>query len=233
MSEQVQPLATSGEQVQPLATSGQVQPLATSEQVQPLASFGIYVINLDHRQDRLLQITKELQGIPFKRFSAIKTSPGIVGCGLSHLAVLKEARALGIKNLLIFEDDFTFMVDKDTFWKKINDFFVSGQPFDVLMLSYSLQKSEPFGDGILKVLEAQTTSGYIVNHRFYDKLIDLYEEEMPLLESTGKHWIYAVDQIWKKLQPEADWFAFTPRLGKQIASMGDCGYTPEFKDYGV
>ena len=196
---------------------------------------GVYVINLDRRKDRLQQITAELEsfGLPFTRFSAIETRPGINGCGLSHMTILKDAKRLGLKNVLIFEDDFTFLVSKDEFWAGINDFFSSGQPFDVLMLAYAIQDSVPHSPGFLKVLEAQTASGYIVNERFYDKLIALYEEAMPKLLVTGHHWIYANDQVWKKLQPAADWFAFAKRQGKQRASHNDAGYEQAYTDYGV
>ena len=196
---------------------------------------GVYVINLDRRTDRLREITEELSGVglPFKRFSAIETRPGINGCGLSHMTILKDAKRLGLKNVLIFEDDFTFLVSKDEFWAGINDFFSSGQPFDVLMLAYAIQDSVPHSPGFLKVLEAQTASGYIVNERFYDKLIALYEEAMPKLLVTGHHWIYANDQVWKKLQPAADWFAFAKRQGKQRASHIDTGYEQGYADYGL
>ena len=190
----------------------------------------IYVINLDHRTDRLEEITKELEGLKFKRFPAIKTTPGIIGCGLSHLAVLKEARELGLKEVLIFEDDFTFSESKEYCWKTVEE-FLKNETYDVVMLGYNMQKSAPYKPGLLKVLEAQTASAYIVNHRFYDKLINLFEEAMPLLQSTGKHWVYANDQVWKKLQPGADWFAFEPRMGYQRASFSD--NSQKYEDYRV
>ena len=193
---------------------------------------GVYVINLDRRPDRLKEITKELDdiGLTFKRFPGIDRKPGIYGCGMSHLAVLKEARRLGLKNVLIFEDDFTFHVSKETFWATMNDFLYEAD-YDVLMLGYSIQHSKPHREGVLKVLEAQTASAYIVNQRFYDALIALYEEAMPLLLSTGQHWVYANDQVWKKLQPRADWFALTPRLGRQRPSWSD--NSNAFMDHGV
>jgi glycosyl transferase family 25 len=191
---------------------------------------GVYVINLDRRPDRLDEITGELDkiGLPFKRFAAIDRKPGILGCGLSHLAVLKEARELGLKNVLIFEDDFTFTVGKEEFWKKMAD--LSGTEFDVCMLGYALLHYRMHTSLLVKVLEAQTASAYIVSQSFYDPLIALYEEAMPLLQKTGHHWIYANDQVWKRLQPAANWFAFKERLGRQRPSWSD--NNDAFADYG-
>ena len=191
------------------------------------------MINLDRRVDRMGEIEAELAKVelPFERFSAIERKPGILGCGLSHLAVLKEARRRGLKNVLILEDDFTFLVDKENFWRMITLFFESGEDYDVLMLSYNEQHVKGYTPTLWKILEAQTASGYIVNASMYDRLIALYEEAMPMLEVTGKHWIYANDQIWKKLQPWTNWFAFRVRVGRQRPSYSD--NSEAFMDHGV
>ena len=192
----------------------------------------IIYINLENRNERKKEIEGELNkfGLSYKRFNAISAPNfGILGCGLSHLAVLKMARANKWKNVLIFEDDFMFLVDKEEFEKNIGLLFNEENPvdFDVCMLSYNLIKSVPSVKYpfLNKVLEVQTTSGYIVNEKMYDRLIELYEWSTPLLESTKMHWVYALDQIWKKLQPSANWYSFTTRLGKQRPSYSDNGET--------
>lgn len=194
---------------------------------------GIFFINLDKRTDRRALIEKEFAtvGLEAERFTAFERSPGIVGCGESHLTCLKLARERGWKNVLIFEDDFEFIVNKEEFWVQLKRFFNDEIDYDVLMFSYLMHKSEPFNDYLLKVQYASTASAYIVNNCFYDSLIDLYEESFPLLKSTGKHWLYANDQVWKKLQTISRWYAFTPRLGRQRASFSDNSLT--FQNYGV
>ena len=184
---------------------------------------GVFFINLDRRVDRLAEISEELSlmGIEGERFSAVDRSPGILGCGLSHLSVLKLARERGYRNVLIFEDDFTFLVSKQVFWRQIRMFFDTIVDYDVVMLSYNAEESMNHNELCFRVLSASTASGYIVNSRFFDALIRLYEEAMPLLESTGKHWIYANDQVWKRLQPDAKWYGFCLRLGKQRRSYSD------------
>jgi hypothetical protein len=132
--------------------------------------------------------------------------------------------------VLIFEDDFEFVVTPDEFWKAINGFFAKGLRYDVLMLSHLIKKSFPFDNDLVKVNEAQTASGYLVNSYFYDVIIDLYEKNLPILETTGKHWIYANDQIWKEIQASYTWYGFIKRLGRQRASFSDNSL--EFMDRG-
>jgi GR25 family glycosyltransferase involved in LPS biosynthesis len=193
----------------------------------------IIYINLERRLDRLHEITEELTTISLEgeRFNAIPNSNGIVGCGYSHLEVLKLAKQRGYKNILILEDDFTFLIPKEEFEKELTMLFEKEIQFDVCMLAYNLMESEtivhtPF---LKRVLSAQTASAYIVNSTYYDTLINLYNVAIPLLEKTGQHWIYANDQIWKRLQRKDNWVCFTTRIGKQRASYSDNGQS--YVDY--
>jgi hypothetical protein len=75
----------------------------------------IYLINLDSRPDRLaraLTIFNQL-GIAdrVERLSGIvpPDGNGRQGCLLSHIETIKRAKALGLKNVLVFEDDFELM----------------------------------------------------------------------------------------------------------------------------
>lgn len=77
----------------------------------------IIYINLDKRIDKLEEINNELKNYNLydkaERFSAVYHSSGTVGCGKSHLSVLKMAKERKYKNILILEDDFYFVVSKD------------------------------------------------------------------------------------------------------------------------
>ena len=179
-------------------------------------------INLDKRTDRKEQIEGELRrmGIDqFERFPAVKHAEGAIGCAHSHLNVLKEAKERGYPSILILEDDFEFVVPKEEFWRAIEA--VKDVDYDVIMLGYALNSHEDYNDTLLKVLDAQTASAYLVNSGFYDALIKNYEEAIPKFEATGEHWKYANDQSWKTLQPHSKWYAFKNRMGKQRASHSD------------
>ena len=192
---------------------------------------GVYYINLESRTDRKQEIEEELNkmGLKYNRFNAIQNDYGIIGCTQSHLEVLKDAKKNNLKNVLIFEDDFLFLISKERFWNQVTTFFDQNNDYDVLMLSYNLNKSEDYNEQLLKVLDCQTASGYIVNNKFFDKLINLYEQNLPLLISTGMHWVYANDVVWKQLQPNSNWFALKERVGLQRPSYSNL--TNSFVDY--
>lgn len=195
----------------------------------------VFYINLDKRTDRKEFILREFEtlGIPeekIERFSAIYHEMGCYGCGQSHLSVLKLARDRKYKNILIFEDDFQLLVDKDTFWKHISHVFEKNIPYDVVMPSYNSSEEYPFDEFLSYTRNCQTASCYMVSGNFVEKLIENLEEGLPHLLSTEMHWVYTNDQYWKRLQT-GNWFICTTRLGKQRSGFSDLAR--EYVDYNV
>ncbi len=187
----------------------------------------IFYINLDKRTDRRKEIEQELKSYNLydnaERIQAIHTpEQGILGCTMSHLATLKLAKERNYNQVLILEDDFYFIITKEELEEELNRFFSMNIPYDVCMISYKINQSVPTEyDFLAKVIDGQTCSGYIVHHSFYDKLINIFEEAIPPLRETKQHWIYANDQIWKRLQPESNWYALTKRCGRQRDGFSD------------
>jgi glycosyl transferase family 25 len=192
---------------------------------------GVFYINLDHRTDRRAEIEKELtdMDLKFERFPAIRTQYGLVGCGLSHLAVLKEAKARGYPNVLIFEDDFQFLVTKEEFHASLQK--ALAKEYDVIMLGYNTDETPEVVDGRMRLTNVQSASGYIVHSRMYDTLLAVQEEAVKRLDETKMHWLYANDKSWKVLQPTTLWYALQPRTGKQRPSISDADYAPKFVEY--
>lgn len=196
----------------------------------------IIYINLDKRRDRRRRIEEEFKrmGIPpdkIERFAAIDDEKRPRwGCHKSHLQVLEIARNRGYKNVLVLEDDFQFIVEKQLFYSKVS--LLNSLDYDVVMLSYSLQgKQQPFNDTFGKLIEAQTASGYLVHSRFYDKLIETLSDGLLQLKKTGNHGKFCNDQCWKKLQPTSKWFYYLRRIGKQGTSYSDIERS--MVDYGL
>lgn len=183
----------------------------------------VFYINLEHRVDRKLEIESELDkiGLKYKRFNAIKNNNGVIGCSKSHLELIKYARDNKLKNILIFEDDFQFIISKNKFWENINYFINKCVDYDVLLLGSNTIKSNNYDDKLLKIIDAQTCSGYLVNEKIFDKLIKVWEQGLINLEKTNINQLFICDQSWKILQPEGNWYTFKNKIGIQRPSYSD------------
>lgn len=184
----------------------------------------IYYINLDSRKDRkekfLSQAEKYLKNFDVERFPAIQHNPGFIGCAMSHLAVLKDARDKGYRNIIVFEDDFEFIVPKNLFHKNLQKLFLEEIDFDVVFLSYNTRHIKRFNSFLSNAKNIQTASGYLVNGKYLPTLIQTLEDGLQKLIETKDESLYANDQCWKPLQNKR-WFVFSPRIGIQGASHSD------------
>lgn len=196
----------------------------------------IYYINLEKRKDRLEQIHEELTKMDIfqysERFNAIPTPQfGILGCTKSHCAVMKMALENKYKNILIFEDDFTFLVDKPVFYQELNQIFDANVDFDVVMFAYNIKSDEPCEYPFLtRVKDASTASCYLIRGEYLKHIIELYETAIVQLETTRMHWLFANDAVWKVLMEKDRWFATKTRIGYQRPSFSD--NSNEFMNHG-
>jgi len=192
----------------------------------------IYYINLDKRIDRKHEFEAQIP-IFFneikdnvERFPAIFNSNGAIGCCSSHIEVLKKARTQGYKYIIIFEDDFQFIVTNTIFYNNIHKLFElvnNGLDFKVVMLSYNALNKLHYNDLLDISTNVQTASGYLVNCKYIDELINCLENGLDMFCKTGKHWLYTNDQSWKTLQQDNKWFLFKERIGIQRPSFSDLG----------
>jgi hypothetical protein len=184
-----------------------------------------FFINLDRRVDRRLQFETEASrmGIEVERFPAIGHKVPALGCTMSHLAVLKLARARGYEHVCIFEDDFQFIVSNEEYRAVIaaipND-------FDVVMLGWYINESLPYNIVFGKAVSATTASAYIVNRKFYDTIISTLETAASLFEAnlhdiSRSISLYINDQYWIRIQPSANWLYSLKRIGRQRPGYSD------------
>jgi GR25 family glycosyltransferase involved in LPS biosynthesis len=191
----------------------------------------VYYINLNHRKDRLENITNELNKTninpnKIKRISGIYMKDfGILGCAKSHCIALESFLKSPPENkyCIIFEDDFQFTQEQSVINKLINDVFNNLKSFDVLMLSANILNGQPTNyEFLTKIIDAQTLSGYAVNRKFACILLNNYRESISLLEKEGhKYHPYCFDIYMKRLQPLTRWYSLNPTIGKQIESYSD------------
>jgi GR25 family glycosyltransferase involved in LPS biosynthesis len=183
-------------------------------------------INLEHRTDRKEQVQNELRRIGWleksKRYNAVRLKDGRAGCTLSHLRCLEEAREAKLSHLVIVEDDIQFL-NPALFTEQLDKFLSSGVDWDVILLAgNNLPPYVRVSDAAVKVTQCQTTTGYIVNERYYDKLIDnIYNGMKHLLNEPTKHFHYAIDKYWFNLQRTDRWFLITPLSVVQREGFSD------------
>ena len=165
----------------------------------------VVYINLDYRKDRKKDIEKVLSIFPsekVKRFSAIKHTPGTIGCTKSHIAVLEMAIEQNWKNVLVVEDD---MVWNNNFTEqmKILEEKVKN-PYDVIVLSgmnYNYDKAS------LKLFSCTSTGAYLVNNHYYKPLLFNFKEGLMNLKIY--HRIteqYNIDLYWQHLHKKDNWY---------------------------
>lgn len=185
----------------------------------------IVYINLDHRTDRREHTEHELNHLGvtnYTRFSAIRTPSPALGCALSHYHVVKQAALDQVSSLLVLEDDFDVLVDKETLNARIQTFMTQCPDYDVVMFDYNLVTSEPVTEGIARVLEARTATAYLVAGHYLTTLANCYEEACRAFTyEPWAHWLYANDIVWKVLQPKDKWYCFLPRLMYQHGGYSD------------
>ena len=163
----------------------------------------VIYINLAHRTDRRQQIEGELSVFPPEkviRFDAIKNENGLIGCVMSHIAVLEMAMHEGWKNYLVVEDDMI--------WKNYHNGIeilnrLINSKYDVIMLGgYYVN----YNKQTYKLISGQTTTSFIVNQSYYITLLNNFKEGLNKLQETNNSREYALDQYWKRLQAKDDWY---------------------------
>lgn len=170
-------------------------------------------INLETRPDRKEHVEQQLAsiGIQGQRFNAIRLQNGAAGCTMSHIKCLEIAREYKWPQVLIVEDDITFL-NPSLFTNNLNCFLQKHKKWDVLLIGGNLIPPYTKVDNCcVKVINCQTTTGYLVKQHYYDTLIRNFKEGLGLLlKEPEKHYMYAIDKYWFRLQERDNWFLIVP-----------------------
>ena len=184
----------------------------------------IFYINLESRPDRKTFFENQMKmvGLKATRFNAIKNANGAIGCSLSHLYLLQQAKKNNLDHILIMEDDIMFL-NPTQFIQNINNFLSKHNTFDVLLLAGNNKGDYiKIDDSCVKISQCQTTTGYLVKRHYYDKLINNYKTGIQfLLKNTKLKEQYAIDQYWSKLQLVDTWYLLIPLTVSQKPDYSD------------
>ena len=189
-----------------------------------------FYINLASRPDRKQHVEEQLKliGINAERFNAIKLPNGALGCSMSHLKCIETAKKNNWSHLLIVEDDIKFL-DPNLFKRQISSFFTKHMNnWDVVIIGgNNLPPYEKIDDACVKVSSCQTTTGYLVNGRYFDILIDNFRTGINMLiKNPELHVQYAIDKYWFHLQKRDNWYLIIPLTVTQREDYSDIEKRP-------
>ena len=183
-------------------------------------------INLDEREDRQTEMKEEMKKFPdfckFERISAIKHTPGAIGCSLSHIKALEEAIKMDLSYVCIVEDDMELLNSSNSIEQinTIKEYIHTNKDWNVIILGANAQNNtyKRKNDNFIIAKNMQTTVGYIVNKTYYNTLLANLKEGVSNLMINFAHWHFALDVYWKRLQEKDEWLCAYPYLIKQRAS---------------
>jgi len=195
------------------------------------------IINLKHRTDRKEECIQELKKINIvtndKMFFDAKYDDinGAKGALLSHAMAISNYLYESKKNyLLILEDDFQITDDKK-FMDLIN-YSIINNNWNVTLLShnYAIPISNTNNPNLLRVINSQTASAYLVGRLYAVKLVEVFFRSSVLLDlndnlnspnkELARHY-FCLDILWKSLQVDDIFLAAFPALVKQRESYSD------------
>lgn len=191
----------------------------------------VFYINLAHRTDRRASIEEQCKkvGIPAEkivRIDAIKRTPGMLGCIMSHIKTLSAfLENKGQTTALVLEDDFIFKAESPSeFDASLNLLFSNFPKWDVVNFAYNIERLSYLDTSvpsIKKALSVLTTSGYLVTRPMAEKILENWRIVQRLNEELGTHGHTSLDVSWTSLQPQSDWYIFWPAIGSQCDGYSD------------
>lgn len=204
-------------------------------EITQLALLPTVYINLSQRTDRRPLVEAELERAGLKnwrRFEAVKNSPGILGCTQSHAAVIEEAIRSNFELVLICEDDIELVAGHEEIQSLVHE-FVSIPALDVLCLSYRLRgPKQKVTERLAVANNIQTTACYLVKRKALGFLLQSFRESEEMLVRGVRPEIAALDIHWKGYQSGPLLFTIPLSPGaKQRPSFSDVAGS--FKDYGL
>lgn len=166
-------------------------------------------INLDESLERKNSIEKQLSFTKKNiRISGCLHNNTKIGCAMSHLKAVKEAKHLNLNVVAIVEDDFQFE-NMDILEDQLNDLF--SVEFDGAELWIS-----PNGKPYMKKLNEEKNMyrcfntvgkvGYIIKRAVFDKVIECFEHSIECNMACDI-------SLWT-LQRASKWITIYPYIGK-------------------
>jgi len=152
---------------------------------------------------------------------------GAIGCTMAHINTLEHFLETEYDTCVIFEDDFKFIMTPEELDLRLQAFWDEIQPsgWEVLMLAGRMQtKSDETRKSCWRVNAVDTTSAYAVTREMAPALLANFKEGLEKLRKRYNLEKYALDEYWKRIQPDHLWYAIKPLAGTQRESYSDINF---------
>ena len=133
------------------------------------------------------------------------------------------AKSRRYEQVFICEDDITF-TNTELLLENLQKFQDNEEiNWDICLIgANNVPPFQPITDYCIRVLYAQTTTGYIVKEHYYDTLIQNFKESaQKLIQDPVNHREYALDMYWKRLQKQDFWYMIIPATVTQYTNYSD------------
>lgn len=209
----------------------------------------IYCINLEHRTDRWENCLNQFHSLGItdrviKRKGVICNYHGLskkqnaqIGCTLSHYNILKEAQKNNYSNVLVLEDDFLFLKDKELLSEEINKAIVElPQNWDLFYFGgffvkgYDHAPAEKFSKNLVKVKTCFSTHAIAYSKNCINKILNSLKLNTQYEASSFIKEHYSIDwYLVKEFQEPNHCFAPKNLLCVQKESYSDI--ESQYSDY--
>ena len=194
----------------------------------------IFVINLEHRVDRRLEMEEQLLKVGWRAefFPAIRPeepagfpSTGAHGCFLSHLSVLKAAQDREAQHVAILEDDLNFRPGFTSRWKSAMSRLASLE-WSIFYPGHALEQLPAGLSRVPPNIAIQCTHFMVINRPALKSLIAGFET---ILSRPPGHLLGGpmhIDGAYSTLRAQNHGlvtYAYFPALGYQRSSRTDVG----------
>lgn len=188
----------------------------------------IYVLNLEDRHDRHLEILSELcrMQAPLNRvyryvakretITGDKTIDGYAGCTKNHGNIAEHFLQTPHTHALILEDDVTFSCDVDGNLERLKKFFDRKYDYEVCLLNSSKYHTiKEFDDLLLlSYQECTTCSAYLLSKPGAKKALFYFRDGYTKMIEQ-KNTAYICDRYWAEMQKNNKFFLFKTKMGYQ------------------
>lgn len=182
-----------------------------------------YIINLEHRVDRLQRTQEVLSNYHLLKtqiIKAIKYDPGYIGCSLSHIKAIQHAIAEKHNYCIVCEDDIELNLNEEELIKLITVFLESH--FKILCIGNTNAKFKLNSKSMIsKAYNIQTAACYVIKSEYYPKLLRSFQRSLENQLKGFKDDYCAIDQGWKSLQLRGEFCVPTYKVCHQRKSFSD------------